>query len=160
MTQVGSQIRIDAPSEKVWATVANLDSDKPTADVSMQVPLGQTLVDNGVVTQEQIDRSETGASEGVEVPGAVPPAGDQQIEENAVESEEQQQTTIGATVEESEEQRQATSEEAGESSDQQPVSIEETIEDIVDVVDQVTEDAAEAAVDRIFTAPVDIIFEN
>ncbi|MCZ6728500.1 MAG: FecR domain-containing protein [SAR324 cluster bacterium] len=97
------------------ATVANLDSDKPTADVSMQVPLGQTLVDNGVVTQEQIDRSETGASEGVELPEAAPP-GEEQQEEKAEEAE--------------------------------------------DVVDDAGEKAAEAATERIFTAPVSIDFEN
>jgi hypothetical protein len=142
-------------------TVASLDSEKPTADVSIQVPLGQMLVDNGVASQEQVDQSETGASEGVEIPDTATSAGVQQIKEKAVGSEEQQQATIGAKPEDSEEQRLATTEEnTEETTDQQPVTIEETVEDIVDVVEEASEDAAEAAADRIFTAPVDIIFEN
>lgn len=47
----------------------SLESVGPTSDEAIRVPLGQLLVRNGVVTQEQVDDSERGATEGVELPG-------------------------------------------------------------------------------------------
>ena len=58
------------------SALADLNSVGPTTDDAIRVPLGQLLVANGVVSQEQVDRSERGAREGVELPvAAVGPDG-------------------------------------------------------------------------------------
>jgi hypothetical protein len=53
----------------ITADFQDLNSVGPTSPDAMRVPLGQLLVQNGVVTQDQVDASELGAAEGVELPG-------------------------------------------------------------------------------------------
>lgn len=55
---------------EVLAALANLDSTSPTSPDAVTVPLGQVLVEAGVTTQAQVDRSEQGATQGVQLPDA------------------------------------------------------------------------------------------
>ena len=50
------------------ALFVNLDSVDLTTDLAIQVPLRQILIDKGVATKQQVERSERGAREGVELP--------------------------------------------------------------------------------------------
>ena len=64
----------------------DLDSPDPTSDEGFQVPLGNLLVQNGIVSQEEVDDSESGASDGVELPGegdGDPPPGQNILDEAA-----------------------------------------------------------------------------
>ena len=47
-----------------------LDSADPTSNDAIKVPLGQLLVKNGVASQNDVDASERGTSEGVDLPDA------------------------------------------------------------------------------------------
>lgn len=46
----------------------DLNSVSPASDEAIRVPLGKLLIKNGVVTKEEVEASERGAAEGVELP--------------------------------------------------------------------------------------------
>ena len=48
----------------------DLNSVGPTSDEALRVPLGKLLIKYGVASKEQVEASERGAAEGVELPGA------------------------------------------------------------------------------------------
>ena len=54
---------------RITADFQDLNSVGPTSDEALRVPLGKLLVKNGVATQDQVDASERGAAEGIELPG-------------------------------------------------------------------------------------------
>jgi hypothetical protein len=62
--------RTPANSFPITSDFQQLDSSDPTSDDAIKVPLGSLLVQNGVVSQADVDASERGASEGVELPEA------------------------------------------------------------------------------------------
>lgn len=61
--------RTPTGSFPITSDFQQLDSSDPTSDDAIKVPLGKLLVQNGIVSQAEVDASERGASEGVELPG-------------------------------------------------------------------------------------------
>lgn len=81
---------VSGVTPKVTFTITSdfqdLNSVGPTSNDALRVPLGQLLVKNGVATQDQVDASERGAAEGVELPSA---ADDGQSGESVLDQQEE-----------------------------------------------------------------------
>lgn len=82
----------------VLASMGNLDAADPTSPEAVTVPLGQVLVEAGITTQAQVDQSEQGATQGVELPAAPEAAAPPPPAEQASDIAESVISSVSASV--------------------------------------------------------------